>query len=75
MYKRQRPERVIVTYSHDFALYLRHKRADRLPVAEKIVRTKNIRSRQSQQDPRNYVETVYCTADGEIAENVTMAIN
>ena len=70
-----RQERVIITYSHDFARYLRHKRTERLPVAEKIVKTKNTRSRQSQQDPRKYVETIYCTADGEIAENVTMAIN
>lgn len=70
-----RPERVIVTYSHDFALYLKRKRRERIPVAEKIVKNKSTRSRQSQQDPRNYVEAVYCTADGEVAEHVTMAIN
>lgn len=70
-----RLERIIVTYSHDFALYLKHKRAERLPVAEKIVKNKSIRSRQSQQDPRNYIDTVYCTANGEVAEHVTMSIN
>ena len=32
-----RAERVIVTYSHDFALFLRHKRAERLAAARKIV--------------------------------------
>lgn len=70
-----RPERIIVTYSHDFALYLKHKRQERIPVAEKIVKNKSTKSRQSQQDPRNYVETVYCTADGEVAEHVSMAVN
>lgn len=70
-----RPERVIVTYSHDFALYLRHKREQRLPVAEKIVRGKQTKARQSQNDPRRYVDTVYVTADGEPAEYVSMSIN
>lgn len=70
-----RPERVIVTYCHDFALYLRHKRAERLKAAEKIVRNKNTKSRQSQQDPRQYVSTVYVTKDGEPAEYVSMAID
>lgn len=71
----ERPERVIVTYSHDFALYLKHKRAERLPAAEKIVKEKKVKSRQSQQDPRRYVETIYCTTDGEVAEHVAMAID
>lgn len=71
----ERPERVIVTYSHDFALYLKHKRTERLPQAERIVKEKKTKSRQSQQDPRRYVDTVYCTADGEVAEHVSMAID
>ena len=70
-----RPERIIVTYSHDFALYLKHKRAERLSVAEKVIKGRSTKSRQSQQDPRNYVETVYCTADGEVAEHVSMALD
>lgn len=70
-----RPERIIVTYSHDFALYLKHKRSEKLPAAEKIVKSKSTKSRQSQHDPRNYVDTVYCTADGEVAGHVTMSIN
>lgn len=70
-----RPERIIVTYSHDFALYLRHKRAERLTAAEKIAKGKSVKSRQSQQDPRNYVETVYCTDDGEVAQHISMAID
>lgn len=70
-----RPERVIVTYSHDFALYLRHKREERIKVAKKIIKNKQVKSRQSQQDPRHYVSTVYATKDGEEAERISMSLN
>ncbi len=70
-----RPERVIVTYCHDFALYLRHKRRERVKAAEKIIRNRQVKSRQSQQDPRQYVSTVYVTEDGEVAEHVSMALD
>lgn len=70
-----RMERVIVTCCHDFALYLRRKREQRLAKAEKIVSRKSTKSRQSQQDPRRYVETRYCTRDGEIAEHIVMGID
>ena len=70
-----RSERVIVTYSHDFALYLQAKRAERLAVANRIVKNKQTKSRQSQQDPRNYVETVYVTKDGVRANKVLMSID
>lgn len=70
-----RPERVIVTYCHDFALYLKHKRAERLKSAEKIVREKNTKSRQSQNDPRLYVQTFYYTKDGELAEKIHMSVD
>ena len=71
----ERAERVIVTYSHDFALYLKHKRDERLRQARKIVKGKLTKSRQSQQDPRRYVETTYVTDDGEVANRIHMAIN
>ena len=67
-----RPERVIVTYCHDFALYLKHKRQERLSLAEKIVRNRQTKSRQSQNDARRYVDT---TGDGEPAEHVSMSID
>ena len=70
-----RTERVIVTYSHDFALYLKHKREERKKAAEKIVRKRQTSSRQSQNDPRRYVETIYVTSDGEVAENIHMSVN
>ena len=73
--KSVRPERLIVTYSHDFDLYLKHKRDERLRAAEKIVRNKKTKSRQSQQDPRRYVATTYTTASGEKAARVEMAID
>ena len=73
--KGPRKERVIVTYCHDFALYLGHKREQRVAKAEKIVKRGDTKSRQSQQDPRRYVDTVYCTAEGEVAEHISMGIN
>lgn len=70
-----RPERVIVTYNHDYALFLKNKRAERVAQAEKIVRNKQTRSRQSQQDPRRYVSTSYLTRNGELAEKISMTID
>lgn len=72
---RARPERIIVTYCHDFALYLHHKRQERVKVAEKIVKNRQVKSRQSQQDPRQYVSTVYVTKDGEPAEHISMSLD
>jgi transposase len=71
----KRAERIIVTYDHDFALYLKHKRAENLERAKKLVDRKDTKSRQSQQDPRHYVTTVHKTKDGEKAIKVEMAIN
>lgn len=71
----KRQERVIVTYSHDFAQYLKRKRDNRVALAKKLVAEKSVKSRQSQQDPRKYVETVYVTGDGEVAEHVEVYIN
>lgn len=70
-----RQERVIVTYSHDFALYLRHKREERISSAQKIVNRRQTKSRQSQQDPRRYVATEYITKEGIRATNVKMALD
>lgn len=71
----KRSERVIVTYDHDFALYLKHKRAESLKRAKKIVDSKRTKSRQSQQDPRHYVTTTHKTSKGERAVKIEMAIN
>jgi transposase len=71
----ERAERVIVTYDHDFALYLKHKRAENLERAKKIVDRKATKSRQSQQDPRHYVTTIHKTKHGEKAVKVEMMIN
>ena len=67
--------RVIVSYSHDFALYLRHKREERISSAQKIVNRRQTKSRQSQQDPRRYVATEYITKEGIKATNVKMALD
>ena len=71
----KRSERVIVTYDHDFAMYLKHKRAENLSRAQKIVDKKQTKSRQSQQDPRHYVTTTHKTKNGEHAVKIEMAIN
>ena len=70
-----RPERIIVTYSHDFALYLRHKREERISAAQKIISRKQTRPRQSQQDPRRYVTADYVTKDGQKAAKVQMSLD
>lgn len=70
-----RPERLIVTYSHEFALYLRHKREERIAAARKIINKKQTKSRQSQQDPRRYVTTEYFAKDGQKAATMQMALN
>jgi hypothetical protein len=70
-----RMERVIVTYNHDFALYLKHKRAERLKQSLAIIRNKDEKGRQSQQSARKYIETIHKTKDGDLATKVEMAIN
>lgn len=70
-----RPERLIVTYSHEFALYLRHKREERISAAKKIINRKQTNSRQSQQDPRRYVQTEYITKEGEKANRIMMSLD
>lgn len=71
----KRSERVIVTYDHDFAKFLKHRRAENLKRANKIVDHKLTKSRQSQQDPRHYVTTMHKTKNGERAVKVELAIN
>lgn len=71
----RRPERIIVTYSHDFALYLQAKREVRIGVAKKIIKNRQTKSRQTQQDPRRYVETNYITKDGKKANTVLMSLD
>lgn len=74
-YTLKRDERIIVTYSHDFALYLKHKRKMRKSISEVIVKSKNKKSRQSQQSPMKYVKATYYTKSGEKAEKVDFAID
>jgi len=71
----KRDERIIVTYSHDFAIYLKHKRAERLRQSAAIINKKDEKGRHSQQSPRKYINTIHKTKDGEIASKVEMKIN
>lgn len=71
----KRKERIIVTYSHDYAMYLKHKRAERLKISHSIVNNKDEKGRHSQQSPRRYVKTIHRTKDGSIASKVEMLID
>lgn len=70
-----RAERIIVTYSQNFAQYLKQKRDERINSANKIIENKQVNSRQSQQDPRRYISTYYVTKEGELAEHICMSLN
>ncbi len=72
--KTVRRERVIVTYSHDFALFLKHKREERLSIARKIVAREQENARRSQQSPLNYVEAVHKTECGDVAVKTELVI-
>lgn len=74
-YSLKRDERIIVTYSHDFALYLKYKRKIRKSKSEVAVREKKKKPRQSQQSPMRYVKAIYYTESGEKAEKVEFAID
>ena len=69
-----RQERVIVTYSHDFALFLKHKREERLSAAKKIVAKGQENARRSQQSPLNYIEAVHKTESGDVAVKTELVI-
>lgn len=70
-----RNERIIVTYDHDYALFLAQKRDERLKQAAAIVKNCDEKGRQSQQSPRKYIKTVHRTKKGEVASKVEMAID
>ncbi len=72
--KSVRQERVIVTYSHDFALFLKHRREERLSAAKKIVARGQQNARRSQQSPLNYIEAVHKTGSGDIAVKTELVI-
>lgn len=70
-----RKERLIVTYSHDYALYLKHKRDERVKQARTIVKQKKTKDRPSQQSPRKYIKTEHVTKDGKKATGTNMTLD
>ena len=72
--KSVRQERVIVTYSHDFALFLKHKREERLAAARKIAARGQENARRSQQSPLNYIEAIHKTEAGDVAVKTELVI-
>lgn len=71
----RRTERIIVTYNNDFALYQRAKRSEQLSRAEKMAKKGSVKSRQTQQDARRFVEVSHLTADGQTAIKTETAVN
>ena len=72
--KSVRQERIIVTYNHDFALFLKHKREERLSIAKKIVARGQENVRRSQQSPLNYIEAIHKTELGDVAVKTELVI-
>lgn len=70
-----RQERVIVTYNHDYALFLKHKRDERVKIARDIVNKKKTKDRQSQQSPQKFVKSKHLTKDGQEAVKVDMTLD
>lgn len=70
-----RKERVIVTYDHDYALFLKHKRDERIKIARDIVNKKKTKDRQSQQSPQKYVKSEHLTKDGKEAVKVKLTLD
>lgn len=68
-------ERLIVTFSPKYALYQQQLRAQHIEKAMRMIERKSVKSRQTQQDPRRLIETAYCTAEGEVAENTVMSLD
>ena len=68
-------ERLIVTFSPKYALYQRQLRAEHISKALRMIERKSEKSRQTQQDPRRFIATTYCTTDGEMAEKSVMGLD
>ena len=71
----RRDERVIVTYSHDYAIYQKARRDEQIGKAEKIVKRKTKKSRQSQQDPRRFVQVSHIAPSGELAVKTHLSLD
>lgn len=66
---RELEQRLIVTFSFKYREYLRHVRERQVARAEGIIRRGAAGKRgKSQNDPRRFIKSESCTADGELAQ-------
>ncbi len=68
-------ERLIVTFSPEYALYQQQLRAQHIGKALVMIDRKSEKSRQTQQDPRRLIAIEHSTVDGEVAENTVMSLD
>lgn len=73
---RELEQRLIVTFSFKYREYLRHVRGRQVSRAEGIIRRGAAGKRgKSQNDPRRFIKSESCTADGELAQYNSYSLN
>ena len=73
---RELEQRLIVTFSFKYREYLRHVRGRQVSRAESIIRRGAAGKRgKSQNDPRRFIKSESCTADGELAQYNSYSLN
>lgn len=69
-------QRLIVTFSFKYREYLRHTRDKQVARAEGIIKRGAAgKYGKSQNDPKRFIKSENCTADGELAQHCTYSLN
>ncbi len=73
---RELEQRLIVTFSFKYMEYLRHVRDKQVARAESIIR-RGVAGKygKSQNDPKRFIKSESCTADGELAQYSSYSLN
>lgn len=73
---RELEQRLIVTFSFKYREYLRHVREKQVARAESIIRRGAAgKQGKSQNDPKRFIKSESCTADGELAQYNSYSLN
>lgn len=69
-------QRLIVTFSFKYREYLRHTRDKQVARAESLIK-KGVAGKygKGQNDPKRFIKSESCTADGELAQRCTYSLN
>lgn len=69
-------QRLIVTFSFKYREYLRHTRDKQVARAESLIK-KGVAGKygRGQNDPKRFIKSESCTADGELAQHCTYSLN